>query len=204
MVIHVKPGTVFLLRAGYGTRVPKGNFSMKNFDALYNSVHTTANEALRTVGLSDSLKSEIKCTIAKAAVKEEFKLFYVHSNIDYVHTFPSEDMQCRVYMEKPIALFNAITAFMHSPNYDEVKKSFKKLDKCLSKARAALVDHIESEHVSGARLKYFICPKCGANYQLYVFGNAAKDMEVNVGSVSNVIAGKGCWYCSDENGVLPF
>lgn len=179
---------------------------MTNFDALYSSVTKAAEEAIGTEGITDSLKSEINDTIIAAATKDEFKegnVKLLSSNLGFAGKY--DDVTFRICMEKPIAMFNAITAFMHSPNYAEVRKGFGNLDNALNVALEALREHNDGEIAkSHARLKYSICPTCGASYKLYVFDKPFRDKEVNVPSVYGVIKGNNCWYCSNPKVELPW
>ena len=171
------------------------------FDNLYHAVYTASNEAKNTDGISESLSEEIEATLIAAWQKDEFKTMQVRLPYEYCTTDMSPN---RVYTEKPIAMFNAIALFMGSKNYAEVKERCPNLDKVLSEAQFTLRDHIEGElSYSKAQRKYFVCPKCGERFQLYVFKESSKNKFVNIEQVDDIVSGSGnCWSCQNEP--LPF
>ena len=177
---------------------------MTNFDNLYHAVYTASNEALNTDGISKSLSEELEGVILAAWQKDEFKYTEAKIKDDPYSSYTKPN--CRVYTEKPIAMFNAITVFMESKNYAEVKNKFTKLDNVLSDAKLTLTDHIEGELTnSHAYLKYFICSRCGERFQLYVFQEGRKNDFVNVKTVADLISGRGnCWVCHDKDTNLPW
>lgn len=172
---------------------------MTNFDNLYHAVYTASHDAIKTVSISKSLSLELNDVILAAWQKDEFKYLNVTLGDSYDY-LPMGKAQCRVYTEKPIAMFNAITVFMGSKNYAEVKEKFPKLDKVLGDAKITLTDHIEGElSNSHAYLKYFVCPKCGERFRLYVFKDPVKNSFVNIKTVAQLIEGtSACWSCEDS------
>lgn len=172
------------------------------FDNLYHAVYTASNEAKNTDGISEALSEEIEATLIAAWQKDEFKTVEVKLPQD--RYFACGSTPSRVYTEKPIAMFNAIALFMGSKNYAEVKERCPNLDKVLSDSQFVLRDLIEGELSSSkAQRKYFVCPKCGERFQLYVFKESSKNGFVNIEQVDNIISGSGnCWSCQNEP--LPF